>query len=72
MKLRDGGIIPRKPRVSLTKRPREGVSGPDSRSKHDRRSELYLAGGRTDTSARQVGSGRVEALTRRAHGSAVC
>jgi hypothetical protein len=72
MKLRDGGLIPKKSRVSLTKRPREGVSGPVCYSIHDRRSELDLAGGCTDASARQVGSGRVEALTRRAHGSVVC
>jgi hypothetical protein len=31
VKTRDGGLIPNKPRVSLTKLSREGVSGPLNR-----------------------------------------
>jgi hypothetical protein len=46
VKTRDGGFNLRKSRVSLTKRPREGVSSPASRQIHDQRPELDLAGGR--------------------------
>jgi hypothetical protein len=45
VKLRDDGFIFEKPRVSLTKKPREGVSGPASHSIHDRGLGLDLAGG---------------------------
>jgi hypothetical protein len=31
VKTRDGGLISNKPRVSLTKQPREGVSGESNR-----------------------------------------
>jgi hypothetical protein len=41
-------VFLKKPRVSLTKRPREGVSGHASRQIHDQRPGLDLAGGHVD------------------------
>jgi hypothetical protein len=76
-KPRDGGLNLRKLRVSLTKRPREGVSGFLGRQIHDQLPRLDMAGEHADARVRgrerlTGGSGWVEALTREAHGSAVC
>jgi hypothetical protein len=43
MKPRDGGLIPKKPRVLLTKRPREGVSADLDRTIIDQRPGLDLS-----------------------------
>jgi hypothetical protein len=49
---RDGGLNLRKSRVSLTKRPCEGVSGLASRQIHDQQPGSDLASGRADARTR--------------------
>jgi hypothetical protein len=76
-KPRDGMLNLRKLRVSLTKRPREGISGFLGCQIHDQRSRLDMAGERAGARARGCerltgGPWWVEALAREAHRSAVC
>jgi hypothetical protein len=57
MKTRDGGLIPNKPRVCLTKLPREGVSGTLDRTISGERPRLYLAVERAGEGARRALTG---------------